>query len=91
MKMSKHFKCQSCEEEYDICIKTELTELKKKDSTYILCPNCLIELIGVCLTPKHFFNLLHNGHKVKEFYLHSDFYDELTGKAIQPKLKLEIK
>ena len=52
---------------------------------YKLCLNCLLSLVNVCLTPEEYKNLLKNGHKDTEFYLHDDFYDE-AGHALQPKL-----
>jgi hypothetical protein len=36
------------------------------------------------LKQEQFFALISNGHTTKEFPLHSDFYDEKTGEALQP-------
>ena len=53
--------------------------------TYKLCKNCEIRFVNYFLSPEQFFTLLKNGHDVNEFMLHDDFYDEDTGKALQPR------
>jgi hypothetical protein len=71
--------CESCsgrERQWDL--KSDNGEV------YLLCSNCLIELVNLCLSPAHFKSLIRNGHKATEFMLHSDFYDE-DGIALQPR------
>ncbi len=58
--------------------------LKANNEKYELCLNCLTPFVRCALKPEQFFNLLKNGHTVKEFFLHGDFYDEETGEALQP-------
>ncbi len=53
---------------------------------YSLCSNCMLPFVLTALTPDQFFALLERGHTTKEFQLHSDFYDEETGEALQPKI-----
>ena len=55
---------------------------------YKLCLNCLSSLNNLCLTPEQFKNLIDQGHKDNEFYLHGDFYDE-EGYALQPRKFIE--
>lgn len=50
-----------------------------------LCKNCEISYVLTALSKEQFFALLKNGHKTNEFMLHSDFYDDKTGEALQPK------
>ena len=72
-------KCEACE---DGEIQNELKDYDSK--VYKLCANCIYNLINLNLDTEQFANLLKNGHKAEEFYLHSDFYDE-EGVALQPK------
>lgn len=53
---------------------------------YKLCRNCEVGFVNHSLTPKQFFSLIKNGHKVTEFMLHDDFYDDETGEALQPRI-----
>jgi len=59
-----------------------LTLQDSSNVIYKICHNCIFELINLNLSKEHFFNLLKNGHKDNEFYLHDDFYDK-NGKALQ--------
>lgn len=76
----EHSLCESCDSNPAF-----VTLDHKGDSVYELCNNCLLLFINYALTPEYFKNLLRHGHTTKEFYLHSDFYDE-DGIALQPKL-----
>lgn len=52
------------------------------EEEYLLCLNCLSDLVNTRLNETQFNNLIKNGHKDTEFYLHGDFYED--GMAIQP-------
>lgn len=73
-------KCEACEEN-DVGCEFKLTTTKE---IYKLCLNCMFALNNTCLDQDQFENLIKNGHKDTEFYLHSDFYDE-EGVALQPR------
>jgi len=53
---------------------------------YLLCKNCEVLFVNNALTPEMFKSMIENGHSSDEFMLHSDFYDEDTGEAIQPRM-----
>ena len=79
-------KCEACNG--PLSVKSTLTEEYYGEiiSKYMLCANCLLNLVTLSLSPKQFKNLIRNGHTTDEFYLHGDFYDE-DGNAMQPKLE----
>jgi hypothetical protein len=78
-------KCEACEG--PLSVKSTLTEEYdgERTSKYVLCANCLLQLVTLSLTKRQFKNLIKNGHSPDEFYLHGDFYSE-SGEAMQPKL-----
>jgi hypothetical protein len=51
-----------------------------------LCKNCEVRYVTISLKSDQFFSLLKNKHTTKEFMLHSDFYDEDSGEALQPMI-----
>jgi len=76
-------KCQCCNEFDEQWVLSGVAGRVAED--YHICSNCLMYLVNSALTPEMFFNLLKNGHSTREHLLHDDFYDEDTGKAMQPK------
>jgi hypothetical protein len=78
-------KCEACKQfESQWLLKDILGKGKYKDKDYMVCSNCLQNLVNENLKPKQYKNLLKSSHKEDEFLLHSDFYDE-HGHALQPK------
>jgi len=71
-------KCEACGEF------PQMINLDTRDGVYNICHNCLLKLVTLSLSNQEFKNLLKNGHKSTEFYLHSDFYDG-DGNALQSK------
>ncbi len=55
------------------------------DATVALCKNCEVAFVSLSLSKAQFFGLLRSGHTTDEHMLHSDFYDEENGKALQPR------
>ncbi len=73
-------KCEcNCGNEGDVILKL----LGTKPSEYKLCMNCHLNITNCNLSKKQFKALIDNGHTIKEFLLHEDFYDE-EGNALQP-------
>lgn len=58
----------------------------QKREKYVVCPNCLISLVMLCLTPEQYRRAIDAGCDANWFYLHDDFYDPETGEALQPKV-----
>ncbi len=74
-------KCECCKKfEVQWTLKDQIDE----NIEYNVCSNCLDALINRNLSKKQFKNLLTNGHTIKEFLLHDDFYDD-DGTALQPR------
>lgn len=73
-------KCEACGS--DALVKHECL---LTGDIYFLCRNCEIDFIILRLNPNQIAKLLTNGHTLKEFMLHSDFYDPETYEALQPK------
>ena len=75
-------KCECCKENE---IQWELKDPKDWDGgvIYLVCGNCIIDVVCHKLSPEKFFNLLNSGHLDDEFLLHHDYYDK-NGNAIQP-------
>jgi len=54
---------------------------------YVACPNCLVRLVTHSLTPQQYLRAKQAGRDMDRYYLHSDFYDQDTGTALQPMLE----
>lgn len=77
--------CECCERhEVMWVLKDVYGDKNERAKEYKVCANCLSYLTTYSLKPEMFFNLLRNGHTVREFLLHEDFYDDETGEALQP-------
>ena len=74
-------KCECCGNKTDLVLNDGVLK-------YIICHNCISQLINTNLSPTQFRNLIRNGHSYTEFYLHEDFYDE-EGNALQPQNELK--
>jgi len=76
------------DEECEFCGTTLVTytlaDEKRDRENYIVCPNCLLGLVGVSLSPEQFLRAKARGGDTNRFYLHDDFYDS-DGHALQSK------
>jgi len=72
-------KCEACKS-FEVQVKLKLIDEKE----YLLCMNCLNNLIDLRLSQTQFLNLIESGHSKLDFLLHSDFYDD-EGIALQPR------
>ncbi len=90
-KTNDDIECEACESiPYQWILKDSYPELVSANypeysGEYRVCGNCLIFLVNRSLTTRQFFKLIGNGHSIKEFLLHEDFYDK-SGNALQPSL-----
>jgi protein-arginine kinase activator protein McsA len=76
-------KCQACNKHESQWELKNIIDEESKDPSYMVCSNCLVDLVNCNLKPKQFKLILSNGHDDSEFLLHGDFYDD-EGNALQP-------
>ena len=81
--MGKAPVCEFCGND-TVPVLTVLTELGHPEVSYMACANCLIPLVTHSLSPEQYLRAKDQGGSVRRFLLHGDFYDELTGEALQP-------